>query len=81
VAGARILVVGTNVATTGDDGRYLLCSVAAGTVELQVLRVGFATQKKPVTVSSSGAVTVDFDLAQSVVTLGEVVTNATGGSS
>ena len=52
-AEARIIVIGTSVAaTSGDDGRFTLRNVPAGSAQLQVLRVGYQSQKKTVTVTA-----------------------------
>ena len=52
LAEARVLVIGSTLsATTGDDGKFTVRNVAAGNVQLQVLRVGFQSQKKTVSVS------------------------------
>ena len=49
----RILIIGTAIAgTTGDDGRFTLRNVPAGTAQLQVLRVGYQSQKRPVVVTA-----------------------------
>jgi hypothetical protein len=79
VASARVIAVGTNsVATSAQDGRYMLKYIGFGPVEVQVLRVGFQTQKKTVTVQGAVAATADFQLAANVVKLAEVVTTGTG---
>jgi TonB-linked SusC/RagA family outer membrane protein len=79
LAEARVMVVGTSVATqTNAEGRYTLRGVPAGNVEVRVLRVGFAEQKKPVTVAANSSLTLDFTMVNSVVQLQEVVTTATG---
>ena len=76
---ARVIVVGANASsTTGENGRYRLTNVRAGTVEVQVLRVGYASQKKSVAVAAAGETTLDFTLTVAVVQLQEVVTTATG---
>jgi TonB-linked SusC/RagA family outer membrane protein len=76
---ARVIVVGANAAsTTGEDGKYRLTNVRAGTVEVQVLRVGYASQKKSVAVTAGRETTLDFALTVAVVQLQEVVTTATG---
>jgi TonB-linked SusC/RagA family outer membrane protein len=75
----RVLVIGSTLsATTGDDGRFTLRNVPAGTAQLQVLRVGFQSQKKTAAVTTGGTATVDFTLTVAVAQLEEVVTTATG---
>jgi hypothetical protein len=54
VAAARVIAVGTNSsAMTGLDGNYTLRHVPLGPNMLQVLHVGFQTQKKPVTLAGA----------------------------
>ena len=75
---ARVMVVGTTLfAITNAEGRYTIRNVPAGTAEVRVLRVGFAEQKKPVTLSGQD-VTLDFTMSQIAVKLADVVTTATG---
>jgi len=79
LADARILIIGTPLSgTTGDDGRYTIRNVSAGTAQLQVLRVGYQSQKQTVTVAPAGPTTADFSLPVAVAQLEEVVTTATG---
>jgi TonB-linked SusC/RagA family outer membrane protein len=79
LAEARVLAIGTSQsATTGEDGKFTLRNAPAGTVQLQVLRVGFQSQKKNVTVTAGATATADFVLAIAVAQLEEVVTTATG---
>jgi TonB-linked SusC/RagA family outer membrane protein len=79
LADARVLALGTNAsATTGQDGKYTLTNVRAGSVELQVLHMGYTTAKKTVTVTAGQTTTADFELEVAIVKLQEVVTTATG---
>ena len=79
LAEARVLVIGSTAsATTAENGTFTIRNVAAGPANLQVLRVGFTSQKKPVTVTAGGTTTADFVLAVAVAQLDEVVTTATG---
>ncbi|HEY7235214.1 MAG TPA: SusC/RagA family TonB-linked outer membrane protein [Gemmatimonadaceae bacterium] len=79
LADAHVLLVGsTSVATTGEDGSFVMKGIAVGTWQLQALHVGYEAQKKPVTVARADTIRVDFALATAVVQLQEVVTTATG---
>ncbi len=79
LAEARVLVIGTSLsATTNEQGRYTIRNVPAGTAQLQVLRVGFKSEKKTVTVPATGDVTADFAMSVAVAQLEEIVTTATG---
>src|SRR5579872_3452972 len=79
LADVRVLALGTNAAaSTAQDGRYTLTNVRSGTIEVQALRMGYAALKKTVTVTAGGTVTADFELAEAIVQLQDVVTTATG---
>jgi TonB-linked SusC/RagA family outer membrane protein len=76
---ARVLAIGTTAAAnTAQDGKYTMRGVRAGTLEVQVFRVGYQPLKKSVSVTDGGTATVDFELAPAVVRLQDVVTTATG---
>jgi TonB-linked SusC/RagA family outer membrane protein len=79
LAEARVLGIQTTLAaTTGEDGKFTLRNVPAGTVQLQVLRVGYQSVKQTVTVTAGQTATADFTMAIAVAQLEEVVTTATG---
>jgi len=76
---ARVLAIGTSLSTaTNDSGRFTLKNVPPGAVTLQVLRVGYQSQRSTVTVAAGGIATADFVLKVAVAQLEEVVTTATG---
>src|SRR5690349_619993 len=79
VSAAQINIVGTTVGTqASQDGQYTIRGVNAGTVEVRVLRVGFAELKQTVTVTGGQTVTANFAMKAVVTTLAPVVTTATG---
>ena len=79
LAEARVLGIQTTLAaTTGEDGKFTLRNVPAGTVQLQVLRVGYQSVKQTVTVTPGQTTTADFVMQIAVAQLDEVVTTATG---
>src|SRR6185437_13184612 len=79
LADARILVIGTSLsATTSDDGKFTVRNAPAGAVNLQVLRVGYQSQKQSVIVTAGQSTTADFVMTVAVAQLEEVVTTATG---
>jgi TonB-linked SusC/RagA family outer membrane protein len=79
LADARVLVIGTSLsATTADDGKFTIRNAPAGSVNLQVLRVGYQSQKKTVAVTAAQSTTADFVMTVAVAQLEEVVTTATG---
>ena len=76
---SRVLLIGTTIsASTSDDGRFTLRNVPAGPAQIQVLRVGYKSEKKTVTAAATGSVTADFVLDVAVAQLEEIVTTATG---
>ena len=79
VAGATVRIVGTQRgAQTGDQGAYRITGVPAGAVTVQVLRIGYGSVTRPLTVTSGGTETLDFSLEQSATQLGVVQVTATG---
>lgn len=79
LSGAQILAVGaTATAITGEDGKYTLRNVRAGSIDVQVLHVGYKSQKKVVNVAAGSSAEVNFQLATALVQLTEIVTTATG---
>jgi TonB-linked SusC/RagA family outer membrane protein len=80
VPAAEVIIAGTTRgAATGSNGRYQILSLPAGTAVVRVLRIGFESQNKTVTVTDGVTDTVDFVLTPSVVTLDVVTVSATGG--
>ncbi len=76
---AQVLVVGTTLGgLTNLEGRFVIRSVPPGNHTVRVLRVGFAEQKKPVTIVAGQQATVEFNLDPVAVSLAPVVTTATG---
>lgn len=75
LARARVTIVGTAVGTfTGDDGRFVLERVPAGTYTLAVAKEGYDRQLVPGVAVSPGRLTdLRVDLAAQVVELEEMV--------
>src|SRR3989440_8891882 len=79
VAGAEVLVLGTNLASrTRQDGQYRIASVAPGRYTLQVRLIGYATVSQPVSVAAGETAAVDFVLSEAAVPLEAGVGSATG---
>jgi TonB-linked SusC/RagA family outer membrane protein len=79
VAAAQVGIVGTNAgAQANNEGQFTLRSVNPGTVEIRVLRVGFAEAKQSVVVVAGQTVTANVRMRAVVATLAPVVTTATG---
>src|SRR5689334_2065201 len=70
VPGATIQVEGMRLAgLAGPDGRYRIANVPAGARSLVVLRLGYASIRRAVTVSAGQDQTVEFALQASAVSL------------
>src|SRR2546426_2773939 len=79
VAGAEVLVLGTNLASRArQDGQYRIPSVAPGRYTLQVRLIGYATVSQPVSVAAGETAAVDFVLSEAAVPLEAIVVTATG---
>lgn len=77
--GAQVTVVGTNrVTRTGDDGRFVLSDVPAGTHTVRTALIGFSQASQQVTVAAGQTATANFALAASAVALEGVIVTATG---
>jgi TonB-linked SusC/RagA family outer membrane protein len=79
LAGAQVNIRGTGIGTiTNNSGQYILRDVPAGTIELRVQYVGYATEQRTVTLAAGGVATEDFQLGISAIQLDKVVVTATG---
>jgi len=79
LSGARVTVVGTNIAVaTSDNGTYVIRSVGPGPVEVRAFYLGHESQKRAVSVIGGQTSRLDFSMATVAVRLAEVVTTATG---
>lgn len=73
LSGAQVAIVGSNRGTVTDaDGRYLLPGIPAGQVVVEVSLLGYQTVTREVTVGAA-PVTLNFELAQDVLRLDELV--------
>jgi TonB-linked SusC/RagA family outer membrane protein len=79
VAQARVLIAGTTNGTlTSDDGRYAIVGVSAGTVTLNINRIGYDPKTVTVTVTGTEPVVANVIITQSPFSLSGVVVTATG---
>ncbi len=79
IAAAQITISGTQFGrATGDDGRYSLSGIPAGTQTVIIRRIGYQQQSRSVTLRANGTVTLDVSLVKSSVSLTGVVVTATG---
>jgi TonB-linked SusC/RagA family outer membrane protein len=80
IPNASVQIEGTRLgAATGADGRYRITNVPAGARTLIVLRLGYASMRRPVTVTAGQDVTVDLALQVSAISLDQVVVTGTAG--
>jgi TonB-linked SusC/RagA family outer membrane protein len=79
IVGATVRVVGTTRgAQTGDQGTYRITGVPIGAVNVQALRIGYASITRPLTITGSDPSTLDFSLEQAATQLDVVQVTATG---
>ncbi|MDP2479616.1 MAG: SusC/RagA family TonB-linked outer membrane protein [Candidatus Palauibacterales bacterium] len=80
VSGAQVYLPGLNLGTlAGEDGKYRIPDVPAGSHELRVRLLGYKVISRNVTVRSGQTTTVDLQLEPSAVGLKEVVVNVVTG--
>lgn len=78
---AQVFVSGTTLGGLSNaDGTYSIAAVPAGTHTVRVRLIGYQPTEKSISVSAGQAVTADFALTQSAISLDEVVVTGTGGS-
>ena len=78
VDGVQVFVAGTDLGTlTNSVGQYQL-NLPAGSVELRVRRVGYASTSKRVTVAAGEVAVVDFELTPAAIGLDAVVVTGAG---
>lgn len=76
---ARVLVSGTQLGTlTAENGRYTIRVPSAGTVTLDISRIGYTEQKVEIALAAGETVTKDVSLQQAAFSLAAVVTTVTG---
>ena len=82
IAYARIFLVASPrvAATTGEDGRYTLREVPAGTQLIRVSVLGFSRVEASVAVGPGQTVTFNTTLRRAVISLDEVVVTGTAGA-
>jgi TonB-linked SusC/RagA family outer membrane protein len=79
LAGARVQVIGASAfALTNAQGVYAIRAIAAGSYQLRVVLIGYASIQRTVTVEAGQPVTADWVIRGIPYTLEEIVTTATG---
>ncbi|HEX8695453.1 MAG TPA: SusC/RagA family TonB-linked outer membrane protein [Longimicrobium sp.] len=80
LSGAQVSVAGSQRRTvTGQDGRYTLAGVPAGTHTVRATLLGYAASERAVAVAAGGEAAADFELRQSAVALDALVVTGTAG--
>lgn len=79
IDGAQVRIDGSTIgALTSSDGRYTIGRVQPGTYQLRVIRIGYLSEVRSVTVAAGQTATADFTLTKAPYQLEAVVTTATG---
>jgi TonB-linked SusC/RagA family outer membrane protein len=73
LSGAKVELDTGQGTLTANNGRFMLRDVAAGSHEVSVTLIGYATAEQTVDVPAGGVVTVDFTLLTEAVALEELV--------
>ena len=66
---------------TGENGRFVVLNVPAGTHEVFVERIGYRTMSETVQVSDGQAAVLEFRLSETALELDEIVVTGTPGAS
>ena len=66
-------------AVTGDDGRYRITNAPTGAHVLATRRIGYASERRSVTITADRPLAANFTLSPSAASLDEVVVTGTAG--
>ncbi|HEY0931804.1 MAG TPA: SusC/RagA family TonB-linked outer membrane protein [Gemmatimonas sp.] len=81
IADVRVVITGTTFeAQTGRDGEFRLINVRPGAVTVSAFRIGYRLKQDTVRVAAGETVTLNLEMAQSVINLSEVVVTGTAGN-
>src|SRR5664279_2647677 len=79
IPGVAVTAEGTRLAAiTGQDGRYRISNVPAGTHLLIARRLGYAPQRHSVTTDGQNEAVMDFELQAAATSLSEIIVTGTG---
>lgn len=81
LSGAAVILDGTRGVTTGNDGRFMIDKVSAGTHSLEVRILGYTTQHETVDVIDGTTSTVSLLLEEEFIDAGAVIVTANRGAS
>ena len=78
VAFANIMLMGTRLGSTSDEnGRYTISNIPARKYKIKVSYLGFKSKEKIITVKAGDILTLNFELAENVNMVDEVVVTGT----
>ncbi|HTE47772.1 MAG TPA: TonB-dependent receptor [Gemmatimonadaceae bacterium] len=81
LSGTTVSILGTQLGGQTDGrGHFVIRGVQSGPATVRSQRLGYRPESKPIAVTASDSVRVNFALQQSAVTLTEIVTTGTGGA-
>ncbi|MDQ6831563.1 MAG: SusC/RagA family TonB-linked outer membrane protein [Gemmatimonadota bacterium] len=79
LAAVQVQIVGTTLgAQSNAEGTYAIRGSASGVVQVRANRIGYAEQKKGVSINPGSVNTVDFALTAAPIELNPVIATATG---
>ncbi|MDQ6829472.1 MAG: TonB-dependent receptor plug domain-containing protein, partial [Gemmatimonadota bacterium] len=79
LAAVQVQIVGTTLgAQTNAEGRYTIRGSASGNIQVRAIRIGYAEQKKGVSITPGSTTQLDFAMSSAPVELNPVVATATG---
>jgi outer membrane receptor for ferrienterochelin and colicin len=77
----QIYLVGTSLGTlSGNNGRYILLNVPAGTYQLRAERIGYAPLSRELSIRADEVTTLDLALELQALGLDEIVVTGTAGA-
>jgi TonB-linked SusC/RagA family outer membrane protein len=80
ISATQIHLVGTRIGTlSATNGTYQILNVAPGTYQITAERLGYKTVTRPVTVRAGQASPINFELAEAVLALDEIVVTGEAG--
>lgn len=80
IAGALVVVEGTALSgVVGNDGRYVIPNVPAGSHTVSVSLIGFSASSQTVQVAANATMQADFALQSTAIALEEIVVTGTAG--
>lgn len=81
LANVQVSVVGSQQGTiTGENGRFVIPNVGAGTFQVRAERIGYQSVAQEVTLSAGETTIVNFELSVLALRLDEVVVTGTAGT-